>query len=254
MKTMKEQTKNAVMIILGIAAIAITLSLTGCGKGDQGDTGAQGPQGAQGIQGPTGPAASPSPVADSDIADVLENGAHGNAYRLGLGQTELSPGLSCQVVHVSAGQCLSNSTSGSAACVGQPTVTTTGTTYTYLYDGAFDQPSSPSGATNLLPTAIQSLFVGNNYRIICQGQLVVTTPGWYSFEDQSDDGSIIYLDGATLYNDGNHALNTTPVTQAVYFTRDVHSFQVQYAQTGGGAFGLILTSGGAQIPAANLFH
>ena len=231
-----------------VITIVAALALSACGqyKGNTGDAGATGNTGAPGAPGdvgpagPQGPAATPAPTpspADAnalDIANVLENGAHGNAYRLGLGQTELSSGLSCQVQHISANQCLSNSASGSAACVGQPVVTMTGSNYTYLYSGAFNQPNAASGVNNLIPPALQSLFIGTNYRIVCTGQIVIQQPGWYEFEDVSDDGSIIFLDGATLYNDGNHAVNAVPVTQSVYFTRDVHSFQVQYAQTGGG--------------------
>lgn len=239
-----------------IILLALVFALSACGKGDPGEFGAQGIQGATGATGPQGPAATPAPVdpVTADVADVLQNGAHGNAYRLGLGQTELSSGLSCQVQHVLANQCLSNAAAGSAACVGQPVVTLTGTTYTYLYAGGFNQPSANTGPTNLLPTAFQSLFANTNYRIVCTGYMVIQEPGWYEFEDQSDDGSIIFLDGGTLYNDGNHALNTVPVTQSVYFTRDVHTFQVQYAQSGGGAFGLILNMNNASIPTANLYH
>jgi hypothetical protein len=239
-----------------VIAVVAALALSACGqfKGNDGDVGATGPQG------PTGPAATPAPTpspADAnaaDIADVLENGAHGNKYRLGLGQTELSSGLSCQVQHVSAGQCLSNASNGSPACVGQPTLTMTGSNYTYLYSGSFSQPNAANGVNNLIPTPLQQMFVGTNYRIVCTGQIVVQQPGWYSFEDVSDDGSIVYLDGATLYNDGNHAVNAVPVTQSVYFDRDVHSIQIWYAQSGGGNFGLVLTSGGQPIPSNVMFH
>jgi len=227
-----------------LGAVLSLVILSGCGQGPAG------PQGVPGV------AASAAPVDSNsaDVADVLQNGAHGNAYRLGLGQTELSSGLTCSVVHVSGGQCLSNSASGSPGCVGQPLVTTTGTTYSYLYAGGFDQPNDSGGVTNLLPAALQSLFVGNNYKIVCNGYLVIQQPGWYEFEDISDDGSIIVTDGGSLYNDGNHAVNTVPITQSVYFDRDVHTFQVQYAQTGGGNFGLILNMNNQSIPNLNLYH
>jgi len=234
---------------VSVSLMVFTLALCGCGSG---------PQGPAGPQGDPGPAASPSPVVSSDatdIADVVENGAHGNAYRIGLGQTELSPGLSCQVQKVSAGQCLSNSASGSAACVGQPTLTMTGPNYTYTYDGSFDQPNAAgSGPFNLIPVPLQATFENTNFRIVCTGYMVTQVPGWYEFEDVSDDGSIIYLDGATLYNDGNHAVNATPVVQSVYLDRDVHSIQVWYAQSGGGNFGLVLTQNNNQIDPSLLYH
>lgn len=252
--------------------LALSLILAGCGSdikyvvGPQGVAGTNGVDGVNGLPGPTGspgasaiPLPSPSPISSqdansADIQDVLTNGAHGNAYRLGLGQTELSPNLSCQVQKVSANQCLSNSSSGSTACVGQPVVTLTGTTYTYAYSGPFNQPSTNSGANGLLPVNLQTLFTNVNYRIVCTGQIVIQTPGWYEFEDQSDDGSIIYLDGGTLYNDGQHGLNAVPVVQSVYFDRDVHSFQVWYSQTGGGAFGLILNINNNIVPSNLYYH
>ena len=213
-------------------------------------------------QGPQGPAGATTIIdtdstttTNADIIDVLQNGAHGNDYRLGLGQTELSSGLSCQVQKVSAGQCLSAAAAGSAACVGQPTVTLVGTNYAYTYDGAFNQPNAAgSGTFNLIPTPLQTTFENANFRIVCTGFMTVTTPGWYEYEDISDDGSIVFLDGATLYNDGNHAGNAVPVVQSVYLTRDVHTFQVLYAQTGAGNFGLILTQNNLAIDPATLYH
>lgn len=232
---------NVLLII-----VAMSLSMLACSSGHNGD---QGPTGPQGVPAPT-----PTPVDSNtaDVLDVLNNGAHGNAYRLGLGQTELSQGLSCQVIHVASGQWLSSSSPGYQSSQG--TLVTIGTNYTYLYDGNFDQPNAANGTNDLIPAALQSLFVNDNYRIICTGYIVVQEPGWYEFEDMSDDGSIISTDAGTLYNDGNHAINTVPVTQSMYLDRDVHSFTVQYAQSGGGNFGLILTVNKSAIPAINMYH
>ena len=231
------------MKYISVILLLSVLSL-GCGSGPQG------------VQGPPGPAAttSSSPT-DADIADVLQNGAHGNAYRLGLGQTELTPGLSCQVQKVSAGQCLSAAAAGTPSCVGQPTLTLTGTNYTYTYAGGFNQPNAAgSGPFALIPVPLQSTFENVNFRVVCTGYMVIQQPGWYEFEDISDDGSIAFLDGATLYNDGNHAVNAVPVTQSVNFDRDVHPIQVWYAQTGSGNFGLILTMNNLAIPNALFYH
>jgi hypothetical protein len=60
MKTMKQQTKDAVIFCLTVAAICLIAgNLSGCGKqgpaGPAGATGLQGPQGATGNTGPQGP-------------------------------------------------------------------------------------------------------------------------------------------------------------------------------------------------------
>ena len=54
MKTLEQQTKEAAWILLGIGAICVALSLTGCGREI-----VRGPQGAQGIQGVTGAQGAP---------------------------------------------------------------------------------------------------------------------------------------------------------------------------------------------------
>jgi hypothetical protein len=222
-----------------VLAIAIMgLTLTACGPGFKGDTGPSGPQGPAAPI----PTPAPTPTVDATQEDINLLVNDENNYRLGLGQTALTSGLSCQVAQVVSGAYLSSAN-------GVPVISTSGMpTYTYLYKGLFNQPDSASGASNLLPLNIRNLYLGKNYRIICSGQIVVLNTDYYQFESKSDDGSLIIVDGTSVVtNDGNHGMNAVAVTGSKFLRRGIHSIQVQYAQTGGGNFGLILTVGGASI-------
>lgn len=216
--------------------------LSACGqKGDKGDAG--GP-------GPTGPAAPTTPVTeeDQDIADLLKEE---NDYRLGLGQTQLSAGLSCSVVQVASGQWLSSSSPGYP---GSGVIVTTGTTYTYLYKGSFNQPDSAgSSPILLLPSALRPMFAGKNFKISCSGFVVVRETNWYDFSLNSDDGSILTVDGTqVINNDNNHGM--TLKTGSKYLRRGVRSFSISYAQTGSGNFGLILKAGNELIDGKYYAH
>lgn len=222
--------------------IFATLILAAC-AGPKGDKGDQGPQGEP----------APTPVVDTVQAAIDAEVALENEYRLGLGQTILSSGLSCSVVKVNSGQWLSSSSPGYNA--GQGVVVTSGnTTYTYLYKGDFNQENSSGGAPNiLLPVTLQPLFINTNYKISCTGQIVVLESGWYNFSVSSDDGSILTVDGTQVVNnDGNHGITTKSGSK--YLRRGVKSFSVQYAQTGGGNFAMILKANNALIAPIYLFH
>ena len=232
--------------MFAIAAVALTL--TACGPGFQGDIGPTGPTG------PTGPAApiptpAPTPTVDVVQQDINYLVDDENSYRLGQGQAILSAGLSCQVAEIVSGAYLSGSN-------GAPVISTSGKpTYNYLYKGSFNQPDSVSGVSNLLPSSIRNLYVGKNYRIICSGQIVVRDTDYYQFETKSDDGSLLLLDGASVVtNDGNHGFNVTALTGSKFLRRGIHTIQVQYAQSGGGNFGFVLTSGNASIDPRFYYH
>jgi hexosaminidase len=96
------------------------------------------------------------------------------------------------------------------------------------------------------------LFVDKNYRISCSGQIVITQSGHYPFELSSDDGSVLRIGGSVVIsNDGNHAMTLRSGSR--YLREGVHPFNLDYAQTGGGNFGLTLTSGGT-IVSGDLFY
>jgi hypothetical protein len=222
--------------------LVLALSISACSH--------DGSDGATGATGPQGPAA-PAPVvtpAQQHIDDVI---ASENAYREGLGETELSVGLSCTVQAISAGQYLSSSSPGYTAA---QAIVLTGPSYAYLLTVGFDQPNSNPGPNNVIDPSIQPLFLNNNYRIVCSGQMVVNDDGYHSFSMSSDDGAILTVDGTqVINNDGNHGITTMSGTKNL--RKDVvHTFSLQYAQSGAGQFALILNMDGVLLPPANLYH
>lgn len=217
---------------------AIVASIISACAGPKGDTGA------------IGPMATPTPTSSTQ-ADINSIVSDENTYRESLGQTELSEGLSCSVQQVSGGQWLSSSSPGYNSTQG--VLTLVGTSYSYLYQGNFDQPNTASGINNILPTEIAPLFTNLNYKINCSGQLVVTATDYYNFDLNSDDGSILTIDGTQVVNnDGNHSI--TDKSGVKLLRRGVHTFNLLYAQSGAGNFALIFKANGSLIDPMYYYH
>ena len=160
----------------------------------------------------------PTPEIIDEIKAIIDDE---NQYRLGLGQTVLSSGLSCTVQQIASGSRISSSSNVGLG----PVITMSGPVYSYLYKGSFNQPSANSGPSNLLPSNIGPLFVGINYLIRCQGQIVITNTDYYNFSLDSDDGSLLYIDGTTVINnDGNHGMTITSGSK--YLRKGVHTFKI----------------------------
>lgn len=257
-----------------LAMLVAVLGLTACGKGDKGDMGPAGPQG------PTGPVATPTPVSEEQ-ALIDELIADENDYRLSLGQTILSNGLSCTVYtinprYVNPTTGASTTTYGlsgyrtyleygqriqSSVNLGQggEILTLQGLTQvmTYLYKGSgsetFNQPVSPiSDGMNVLPASVRSTLL-DKYMLRCQGQVVIPENGNYTFTLASDDASLLYIDGSKVIdNDNNHGVTTVSGTRSL--RKGVHTFRIDYAQAGGGSQALILTANGVSIPPQYFFH
>lgn len=228
-------------LIVTLAYIAL---LAACA----GPVGPMGPEGKDGVDATTTTTTTlPVDTVQEEIDEIV---SLKNYDRSLVAQAPLTSGLSCTVQAISSGSCLSTSSPG---CAGLGFVMT-GSSYTYLYTGNFNQPnSSGSTANSLLPTSIQPLFVNTNHRIVCSGQIVVTESNYYEFTLSSDDGSILQVGGTqVITNDGNHGMVTKTGTVLLY--RGVNSFTLQYAQSGGGNFGIILTSGGSSIESKHYYH
>lgn len=232
-----------------------------------GDTGVQGPAGSNGSDGHDGQNGNNGsngsdghdgtsyvpPVVTEEQADINFLLDDENTYRLNLGQTQLSNGLSCTVQALGSGQWLSSSSPGYNAGQGVVAALAGSTQYSYLYQGSFNQPDSPSGPNNLIPVALQPLFLSSNYKISCSGQIVVRQTAYYNFELNSDDGSILTVNGTQVVNnDGNHAMTLKSGT--VFLRRGVRTFSILYAQTGAGNFGLVLKANGALIDSKYYAH
>jgi len=222
----------------------LVLLLIGCAKGNTGGTGEQGVPGKPGPQGPA--ATTPQPTAIQQIVDSE------NAYRESQGEAPLTPGLFCTVQAIASGIYLSSSSPGYTAA---QAIVLTGNAYSYLLSTVINQPNVAGNAGNsLINPEIASLFLNNNYRIVCTGQLVVTEDGYYNFSTSSDDGSLLYIDGALVAdNDGSHGIATVNGTKLLE-SAITHTFQLYYAQSGGGNIAMVLNMDGALLPAANLYH
>lgn len=233
MKTIKEQTRDASVACLVLATVVIGVAvslLTGCGQGDRGPAGP--------------PGATVTASVPTDIQNLVDDE---NAYRLGLGQTELSSGLSCTLYTVTGGQFIQNDATHT------PTLTGVTQVATFLYSSSFNQLNAPiSDGLNVLPAALRPVYQ-NLFLLRCQGQVVIQNTDYYQFDLASDDGSVLYLDGArTIDNDGNHGIND--VTGQKYLRRGVHTFRLDFAQTGAGNQALILKANGALIPGSVWYH
>lgn len=162
-----------------------------------------------------------------------------NSYRLGLGQTELSPGLSCVLYTTTGGDRIQASVAGHNTLTGITQVAT------FLFQGVFNQVDSLSSTKlNILPVALQPLYQ-NNILLRCQGQIVILNTGYQKFDLSSDDGSNLYIDGVlTVMNDNAHASQT--VSGQRYMRRGVHTFRLDFSQEQGYQE-LILNMNGSSI-------
>lgn len=223
-----------------ILIILTLLTLTSCGKPKDGKD-------RYTVYVPT-----PTKTSDATQADIDYLIKDENDYREALGQPSLVGGLTCSVVQVASGQCLS-AASTAAGCNAGNVIVTTGLPSTYTYKGLFNQPNSNTGTSNLLPEALRPSFVGKNYKINCTGYVVVTETNYYDISLDSDDGSILTIDGTqVINNDNNHGMSLK--TNNKFLRRGIRSFNLQYAQTGGGNFGLILKVGGENIEPRYYVH
>lgn len=222
--------------LLSLLALACSLFLfASCGQGPAGPVG---PAGAQGPQGEPGV----SPPATTDPSDIELLVADENDYRLLLGQTALTRGLSCSLQTF-------------ASVTNMSTFTALATVGSFLLDLPTNYQAESDRSTGLaiLPVGMQSYYKNNNTRLICQGQVVVTETAYYQFDLTSDDGSELYLDGSKLIADPSPTHGTNTRSASKFLRRGVHAFRFDYVQVGG-AQSLSLQANGGYIPAANFYH
>jgi hypothetical protein len=241
MKTLEQQNAKAVTVAICIGMAAIALSyLTGCGTGPQG------------VQGPAGQVTSTSTI-DPTVQAIVNN------Y-----PTNLNPGINCTVQQVTGGYWLSSSSPNYNS--GQGVLVLAGSAKPYTQTNGFNQPNSSSGPNNVVAQEYQYLLTSwVNYKVTCSGFLVLTREGAYDFDVNSDDGAILSISGTTglsasysLNDDGTHAMTDVHTSNGSYLVPGVYNFSLQYAQSGAGAFGLVVSYylNGAEsvIPAANFYH
>lgn len=226
-----------------MAMLVAAMGLTACGhKGDQGDAG------TPGAPGPTGPAAPVAPpvVVDEVQADINALVADENDYRISLGQTMLSEGLSCKLYTTTGGDRIQASIAGHNTLQGLTQIAS----FTYKGQDAattFQQyDASVNDGLNVLPTPLKNTYK-NAFLLRCEGQIVITETGLYGFELYSDDASLLYIDGSKLIdNDNSHGITLMQGNKNL--RRGVHTFRLDFAQTGGGNQALVLRANGVSIP------
>jgi hypothetical protein len=229
------------LFILTILALCVTR----CGTGNPGATGPQGPTGQTGAPTPTLTSIDPSVSAIAAEHPTLIN-----------------PGINCTVQQVTGGNWLSSSSPGYP---GSGLLTLGGSAEPYTQTIGFNQPSVDTGGNSAVGNGTlyqNDLVAWTNYKISCPGFLIVTQAGTYDFDVNSDDGSILTVSGLgasyNLNNDGNHAMTDKSTSNGSWLYPGVYNFNLQYAQSGAGYWGLIVSwyINGVEsvIPAENFYH
>lgn len=208
------------------------VAVSGCGKGDPGQPGQ-----VVYLDKPGDPPTDEQVLIDGIVSEE-------NDYRLGLGQTAITNGLSCILYTVTGGHNIQNV---------NPTLSGITQVATFLYADTFNQPDAPiTDGLNVLPAPLRSVYQ-DKFLLRCQGYIVVTKTAYYQFDLRSDDASLLYLDGTKLIDlDGAHGPMTKSGTK--YLRKGVHVFRLDYAQTGGGSQSLSLTAGNEFISGLYLYH
>jgi PA14 domain len=187
----------------------------------------------------------PAPV--QPLTEIERIVADENEYRLGLGQTALTPGLSCTLYSITGGDRIQ------ASIAGHNTLQGVTQRATFLLKDVINQPNTPiSEGNSVLPQALRVLYK-NMYLLRCQGQIVVTESAHYTFELTSDDASLLYVDGSKLL-DNDNAHGVTNVAGTKYLRRGVHTIRLDYVQSGAGHQALILMANGGLIDPAHYVH
>ena len=216
-------------------ALLLTLTLASCGKKESSTTIIQ-------------EVVAPTPVIevtpeDQDILNLLQDE---NDYRLALGQTQLSLGLSCSLQTFTSGDRIQASIAGHNTLAGLSSVGS------FLQVSGFNQvQSSVDGGMSALPTSMKNTYK-TNYLMRCSGFLVVTDSDYYQFDLTSDDASVLYVAGAKVIdNDNGHG--TTKLTGTKFLRRGVHAIRLDYAQLGGEQ-SLILDMNGINLKGIRFAH
>ncbi|CAB4125655.1 PA14 domain containing protein [uncultured Caudovirales phage] len=210
---------------------ALGLALASCGQ-----NGSNGIDGKNFIPAPTTPIV--QDLVQEDIDSII---SFKNTYRVETGNTPLGTGLMCQVFTFTSGDRIQASIAGHNTLAGLVSVGY------FEYKGLFNQPDSSSSlGNNVLPQPFKGLYK-NNYLLRCQGQIVIQESGYHKFEANTDDASVLYIDGSvTIDNDNAHGI--TSKSNMKLLERGVHSFRLDYAQ-GNGNQALVIKMDEASIDA-----
>lgn len=167
-------------------------------------------------------------ITEQDIINEIVNDE--NSYRQVSGQSPLTLGLSCSVYNLSPVPVPSGSPSWYQPANFPTSLPSAAANFILV--GAFSQEnSSNSAGIEILPSALKATYT-QWVAIRCSGQIVITESNYYAYKLTSDDGSLLYLDGALLINnDGQHAVQSKSASKLM--KKGLHSFRLDYFQAGG---------------------
>ena len=182
------------LLLIGVLALSVA-----CGRG---------PKGKDGVSYIPAPTPTEETPVDNDQLDIDHLVSLKNEFRAINGQNPLVKGLMCQLFTFTGGDRIQSSIAGHNQFTGLKSVGY------FEYKGPFNQPESPiSEGMNVLPEPFRTLYK-NMYLIRCQGQIVVLDSGYYKFDLNSDDASLLYIGGSLLIdNDNNHGPTTVTKTK-----------------------------------------
>jgi len=131
-----------------------------------------------------------------------------------------------------------------------------------FFKGEFNQTSeidkSQITQVGLIPNfSIQSNDLNTNFAFIFEGYIKIPKDELYTFFLQSNDGSVLYLNGSQLIdNDGAHGSYTKNVSTSL--RKGFHNIKIKYFQAGGGKIFKVFWEGPdfekEEIPESVLFH
>jgi hypothetical protein len=85
---------------------------------------------------------------------------------------------------------------------------------------------------NVLPKGLRDIFK-NMYYFKCDGVFIAVDSDFYKFDLNSDDASLLYVNGKKVI-DNDNAHGPTVKSGQVFLRKGVHTFSIHYAQSGGG--------------------
>ena len=97
-------------------------------------------------------------------------------------------------------------------------------------------PFYPLYQSNGLPELPYAYGIANDFGAIFTGEILIPTTGSYIFSTESDDGSVLYINGKLVVNnDANQGMpNANEITGAVNLTAGYATIEIGYFQGGGG--------------------
>lgn len=169
-----------------------------------------------------------------------------NDYRLSLGQTPYTRGITCSLYNVMTG---ATPTPPQPQPANFPT-SLPAATATFAYLGEINQADSSAGS-QILPLALRPLYL-QWYALRCTGSIVILDSGYHNFATISDDASLLYIDNVLVVNnDGQHGMQERSGAKNLH--SGIHTIKVDY-MAGGGPSGLIVKMDGLTLPMELLYR